>query len=109
MFVPFLFELRARKVKVGAQEAMSLARALVMGLHESSLDGFYHVARALCVHREADLDPFDQAFSSHFRGIESVSLQLLDELAEWLKDAKDRPQLTEEELAMMKSLDMDEL
>ena len=108
-FVPFLYELRARKVKVGAQEAMSLAKALVMGLHESSLDGFYHVARALCVHREADLDPFDLAFSSHFRGIESVSLQLLDELEEWLKDAKDRPQLTEDELAMMKSLDMDEL
>ena len=52
VFVPFLFELRARKIKVGAQEAMSLARALSMGLHESSLDGFYHVARALCVHRE---------------------------------------------------------
>ena len=45
-FVPFLFELRSRKVKVGTQEAMSLARALSIGLHESSLDGFYHVARA---------------------------------------------------------------
>jgi uncharacterized protein with von Willebrand factor type A (vWA) domain len=108
-FVPFLYELRARKVKVGAQEAMAMAKALTMGLHESSLDGFYHVARALCVHREADLDPFDQAFSHHFRGIETVSLQLLDELAEWLKDAKDRPQLTDEERAMLESLDMEEL
>ena len=50
MFVPFLFELRKRKVKVGLQEATALARALTMGLHDSSLDGFYHVARALCVH-----------------------------------------------------------
>ena len=60
-FVPFLFELRAQKVKVGTQEAMALARALTLGLHDSSLDGFYHVARALCVHREGDLDSFDQA------------------------------------------------
>jgi len=109
MFVPFLFELRARKVKIGAQEAMSLARALAMGLHDSSLDGFYHVARAVCVHREGDLDAFDQAFLSHFRGIETASVKLLDELEEWLKDARARRELTEEELALLKSLDMEEL
>ena len=108
-FVPFLFELRSRKVKVGTQEAMSLARALSMGLHESSLDGFYHVARALCVHREVDLDAFDQAFSHHFRGIESVRVELLDELEEWLKDARERKQLTDEERAMLESIDMEEL
>ncbi|WP_394835152.1 VWA domain-containing protein [Pendulispora rubella] len=109
MFVPFLFELRARKVKIGAQEAMSLARALAMGLHDSSLDGFYHVARAVCVHREGDLDAFDQAFLSHFRGIETASVKLLDELEEWLKDARERRELSEEELALLKSLDMEEL
>ncbi|WP_394829925.1 VWA domain-containing protein [Pendulispora albinea] len=109
MFVPFLFELRARKVKIGAQEAMSLARALALGLHDSSLDGFYHVARAVCVHREGDLDAFDQAFLSHFRGIETASVQLLDELEEWLKDARDRRELTPEELALIQSLDMEEL
>ncbi|WP_394845689.1 VWA domain-containing protein [Pendulispora brunnea] len=109
MFVPFLFELRARKVKIGAQEAMSLARALAMGLHDSSLDGFYHVARAVCVHREGDLDAFDQAFLSHFRGIETASVKLLDELEEWLKDARARRELSEEELALLKSLDMEEL
>lgn len=108
-FVPFLFELRARKVKVGAQEAMSLARALVIGLHDSSLDGFYHVARALCVHREADLDAFDQAFSSHFRGIAATSIEVLDALEAWLADPKNKTELSAEELAMLKSLDMDEL
>ena len=64
MFVPFLFELRKRKVKVGLQEAMALAQALKMGLHDSSLDGFYHVARAVCVHSETDLDAFDEAYLS---------------------------------------------
>ena len=108
-FVPFLFELRANKVKVGAQEAMSLARALAMGLHDSSLDGFYHVARALCVHRESDHDPFDQAFSHHFRGIERVGMELLEELDQWLKDPKNRRELTDEERAMLQSVDMEEL
>jgi uncharacterized protein with von Willebrand factor type A (vWA) domain len=108
-FVPFLFELRAQKVKVGTQEAMALARALTMGLHDSSLDGFYHVARALCVHREADLDPFDQAFARHFRGIETISKGLLDELEEWLKDPKNRKELTEDERKLLESLDMEAL
>jgi len=108
-FVPFLFELRSRKVRVGAQEAMALARALVMGLHDSSLSGFYHVARALCVHREGDLDAFDQAFSAHFRGISIASAKLIDELDEWLKDPKNRRELSDEERAMLQSLDMEEL
>ena len=41
MFVPFLYELRERGVKVGAQEALSLAQALGLGLHRGTLDGFY--------------------------------------------------------------------
>jgi uncharacterized protein with von Willebrand factor type A (vWA) domain len=108
-FIPFLFELRAQKLKVGAQEAMALARALTLGLHDSSLDGFYHVARALCVHRESDLDSFDQAFSHHFRGIERVGVELLQELDEWLKDPKNRRELSPEELEMLRSIDMNEL
>ncbi len=107
--VPFLYELRARKLKVGAQEAMSLAKAMSFGLHDSSLDGFYFVARALCVHRESDLDAFDQAFSSHFRGIAAIAIKMIDELAEWLKDPKNRRELSEEELAVLQKLDMEEL
>jgi len=108
-FIPFLYELRARKVRVGAQEATALARALVMGLHESSLDGFYHLARAICVHRESDLDKFDEAFVAHFRGIETKNLELIDELEAWLADPANRKQLSEEELAQLQSLDMAEL
>src|SRR5215467_7506652 len=34
------------------------SRAALAGeLHETSLDGFYDVASALCVHREQDLEP----------------------------------------------------
>lgn len=108
-FIPFLYELRARKVKVGAQEAVALAKALVMGLHDSSLDGFYHVARALCVHRESDLDAFDQAFLAHFKGIEGKSLELVSELEAWLADPANRKEISAEELAALKALDMEEL
>ncbi len=108
-FVPFLYELRARKVRVGAQEAIALAQALARGLHDSSLDGFYHVARALCVHREGDLDAFDQAFSAHFKGIELASVKILDELEEWLADPKGRKMLSDEERSLLQSIDMEEL
>src|SRR5882724_10243974 len=85
MFVPFLYELRDRGVKVGAQEALSLAEALGLGLHKGTLEGFYEVARALCVHREHDLDAFDRAFAHHFRGVPDDALALTDELLQWLE------------------------
>jgi len=108
-FVPFLYELRARKVKVGAQEALALAKALALGLHDSSLDGFYHLARAICVHRESDLDKFDEAFLSHFKGVTASSIELVDELDEWLKDPANRKELSPEELAALETLDMEAL
>lgn len=108
MFVDFLYELRARKVPVGTQEALALARALSLGLHESSFDGFYHVARALLVHTEAHLDAFDEAFLRHFRGIEKGGAELAQELFDWLKDAIERKsELSGEERAFLESLDPD--
>src|SRR4249920_1404702 len=98
MFIPFIYRLRQYGVPVGAQEAISLARALSLGLHDSSLDGFYYAARALCVHNEGHLDAFDQAFLAEFRGIEGKHVQLKEELLQWLKDAKTRVnELTPEE------------
>ncbi|MGE0707496.1 MAG: VWA domain-containing protein [Planctomycetota bacterium] len=108
MFVPFLYELRARRVPVGAQEAVALARALERDLHESSLDGFYHVARALLIHSEAHLDAFDEAFLAHFKGIESLRAAVKDELFDWLREAvrlereaEGLPDLPPEELEKM--------
>jgi uncharacterized protein with von Willebrand factor type A (vWA) domain len=110
MFIPFIYRLRQYGVPVGAQEAISLARALTLGLHDSSLDGFYYAARALCVHNEGHLDAFDQAFLAEFRGIEGKHVQLKEELLQWLKDAKMRLEdLTKEERELVESLDLDEL
>src|SRR5205823_14803560 len=70
MFLKLLDELRARKVPVGTHEAIALAGALEAGLHDSSLDGFYFVARSLLVHSETHLDAFDLAFAKVFKGAE---------------------------------------
>lgn len=110
MFIPFLYELRKRKVPVGTTEAVALARALVAGLHEDSLQGFYHVARSLLIHSEAHLDSFDEAFLSVFKGIETQGVALENELLEWLKNAVERrASLSEEERSLLDSLDLDEL
>ncbi|RLB51080.1 MAG: VWA containing CoxE family protein [Deltaproteobacteria bacterium] len=110
MIVPFIYELRAREIPVGMQEALNLAHALGEGLHDSSLNGFYYVARALLVHTEAHLDDFDQAFRKHFHGVEVEAKKLKDELFDWLRDAAERrPELTDEERAMLEHYDLDEL
>ena len=108
MFVPFLYELRDRGVNVGGQEALSLAEALGLGLHKGTLDGFYEVARALCVHREQDLDAFDRAFAHHFRGVPDDALALTDEILAWLEHPAGRRQLTETEKQLLESLDLAE-
>jgi uncharacterized protein with von Willebrand factor type A (vWA) domain len=108
MFVPFLYELRERGVKVGAQEALSLGEALRLGLHKGTLDGFYEVARALCVHREQDLDAFDRAFAHHFRGVPDDAMALTDELLQWLQQPVARRQLTGIEKELLERLDLGE-
>jgi uncharacterized protein with von Willebrand factor type A (vWA) domain len=110
LIVPFIYELRQRDVPVGVQEALALSRALAAGLHESTLEGFYHVARALLIHSEAHLDAFDRAFLAHFRGIEDEGNTLHEKLLEWLRDAIDRiHELTPEEQALLDQLDPDEV
>lgn len=110
MFVPFVYELRSRGVPVGTQEALSLARALLAGVHDSSLDGFYYVARSLLIHREAHLDVFDEAFLSHFKGVEGAGKTLKDELLDWLEEAAQRRHtLTDEERALLDQISAEEL
>ncbi|HEY7958100.1 MAG TPA: VWA domain-containing protein, partial [Polyangia bacterium] len=109
MFIDFFYELRRRGLKVGAQEALSVAEALSRELHETSLDGFYEVARALCVHREQDLDAFDTAFAAYFQGVEGEAIAITDELIEWLRDLQPKRELTDEERALLERIDLAEV
>ena len=109
MLIEFLYELRERKVPVGLQEWMALMEGLAKGLHDSSLTGFYHLARSLLVHSEAHFDAFDQSFGVVFAGIEADALQLSDELAGWLANPAMLQHLSEEQRAALESLDLEEL
>ena len=109
LFVPFVFELRKRGVKVGTTEAVTLAAAVKKGLHRNSLDGFYHVARALLIHREADLYACDQAFLACFKGADAEGTKALSELLQWLDETKKKRDLSDEERAMLQALDEKEL
>ncbi len=109
LLVPFVYELRRRKLRVGTTELEALARALLADAHDTSLEGFYYVARSLFVHSETELDAFDEAFSAHFRGIASASIRVHGELEEWLRDPAKLAFLSEEQRALLESLDMAEL
>ena len=109
VLVPFIYELRRRSLKVGPMELRALARALEVGLHQSSLDGFYHVSRSLLVHSETELDAFDEAFGAHFRGIENAAFVLMKDIDDWLNNPAKLAHLSEEQRKLLESLDMAEL
>jgi uncharacterized protein with von Willebrand factor type A (vWA) domain len=109
LLVPFLYELRKRKLRVGPTELDALARALEAGVHEHQLDGFYYVARSLLTHSETELDAFDEAFSAYFRGIEASAHVVSAEIEAWLADPSRLAFLSEEQLARLQELDLAEL
>ena len=110
MFIAFVMELRRRKVPVGLQEVMSLAEALTKGLHNSSLEGFYDVARALLIHSERHLDTFDEAFAVTFRGAQDAGVAITEELLNWLRDAQARQkELSEAERALFEQFSREEI
>lgn len=109
MFIDFLFELRRQGLKITSHEWMALMEAMAMGLHDSSLDGFYRLARALCVKDISEFDAFDQAFLAYFKDVGKDALAVATELLEWLRDPRKLAGLTEEQRRMIESLDLDRL
>jgi uncharacterized protein with von Willebrand factor type A (vWA) domain len=109
MLVDFLFELRRHKLKISTHEWMTLMEAMALGLHESSLDGFYQLARSILVKDITEFDAFDQAFLAYFKDIHQDALALSSELLEWLQDPKKLLYLSEEQRAMLEALDLDKL
>lgn len=108
MFTGFFYHLRRRGLPVSVQEWMTLLEGLKLGLASESLHGFYFLSRSVLVKSEARFDLFDQCFAEYFKGAE-VPPELKDELQGWLADAPLPRPLSEEEMARLKSLDLDEL
>ncbi len=108
MFLTLFYGLRDEGVPVALQEWMTFLEALHQGLHGSSLLRFYHLARACLVKSETYYDGFDRVFARVFRGVEG-ELDITDDVLEWLRDPKNFPALSPEELATLKRLSADEL
>ncbi|MGE0870194.1 MAG: VWA domain-containing protein [Kofleriaceae bacterium] len=109
MLIDFLFELRARKLPVSTHEWMALMEAMALGLHESSLDGFYQLCRTLCVKDLALYDAYDEAFLAYFKDVHLDSLKLTEEMMAWLADPRALAGLTPEQLQSLKQLDLQKL
>ncbi len=109
MFLTFFYNLRTLSVPVTTHNWLALLRALEMGLHGDSLDGFYNVARTVLITRERDYDAFDVAFAHTFRGVSDDWHKLLAELDDWLKNPKKLEALDAARLAAMQGLSLDEL
>jgi len=109
VLIDFLFELRRRKLPVSTHEWMALMEAMALGLHESSLDGFYHLCRTLCVKDIALYDAYDEAFLAYFKDVHTDALQLTKDLQDWLSNPKAMEGLTQEQRDALKSLDLEKL
>jgi uncharacterized protein with von Willebrand factor type A (vWA) domain len=106
VLIDFFLELRRSGVAVTAHEWLTLMQALDKGLHDSSLDGFYRVARAVCVKEVGQLDAFDVAFLTYFKDVRFQSLAFAEELLAWLEDPRG---LSDAERQFLESLDIEEL
>lgn len=110
MFLDLFYELRDEGVPVSLHEWDTFLHAIETGLHGSSLLRFYHLGRSLLVKSETYFDAYDRVFLKLFKGVEgAVSDATIEKVLDWLKDPKNFPNLSAEDLAKLEALSGDEL
>ena len=68
------------------------------------------LGRACLIKSETYFDAYDKVFAKVFKGVEgALGDDVTEEILEWLKDAKNFPELSPEELAELERLTSDEL
>lgn len=108
LFGRFFFALRKAGLPIGLSEWTTLMRALSEGGIEPSLEDFYEVARALLIKTEAHFDTYDQVFAAVFGG-KTMPVKALEEILDWLAEAKALGELTPELIAQIEKLPLEEL
>lgn len=96
MFSKFFYTLKAKGLDVSLTEWITLFDALDKNLNNSSLTGFYYMARSILVKSETDFDKFDMAFEECFKGVKTENA-LTDRMLEWLDKSEMTELLHEEE------------
>ncbi|MFX1449732.1 MAG: VWA domain-containing protein [Promethearchaeota archaeon] len=106
MFLDFFLLLKKHKVPVTITEYLAFLKAVP--LVDCDLTNFYYIARAFLVKDIGYYDIYDQCFYNYFKDI-PITLTLDEAILEWLMNPKNRKYLSEEELKMLKALDLEEL
>jgi uncharacterized protein with von Willebrand factor type A (vWA) domain len=101
--------LRNRGLKVTPTQWITLVHGLVLGLHGSSLMGFYSLARSILAKDESELDDFDLAFSVHFKGVQDEIKAIEDEVWKWLENPIPPYAVDPEWVKMLEQVDIEAL
>lgn len=92
MFDDFFYLLRQYGLDVSTTEWLTVQQALSLGLHSSSLTGFYDLCRAILCKSESEYDKFDQAFEEYFYDVfYTATGRLRDDLPEDVLAMLQRP------------------
>ncbi|MPM05364.1 hypothetical protein SDC9_51653 [bioreactor metagenome] len=83
MFLSLFYLLRASGLNVSPNEWLTMLEGLSMGLHASTLTGFYRLCKSVVIHSEADYDKFNYTFLEYFKGMDEQS-EVPKELLSWL-------------------------
>ncbi|MBS0380226.1 MAG: VWA domain-containing protein [Proteobacteria bacterium] len=91
MLVQFFFELRRAGVPAALNEFLMLLEALRERVARTSVQDFYHLARACLVKDERHYDRFDRVFGEVFRGAERAFAEITGSVPEeWLRSLGER-------------------
>ncbi|MGB0498538.1 MAG: vWA domain-containing protein [Rubricella sp.] len=107
MFVRLFEHCRAEGIPVSLREYLALLEGTGAGLVTYDVEGFYFLARAALVKDERNLDRFDRAFATAFKGMEGLSiadaLERVDLPENWLRKLAEK-HLSETEKAEIEAL-----
>ena len=108
MFTEFFFQLRQFGLKPTTTEWLALMKALALGHGRAHLNTFYHLWLVVCWSNAKMTTTPLTAHSLRFSMELNTTLDITDELLDWLKDPI-MPEITEEQRAMLEAMDLDEL
>lgn len=107
MFLPFFENLRKSGIPVSLREYLTFLEGMKQGLATYDVEAFYYLARISMVKDERNIDKFDRAFATTFKGLEQISLdqvlEAVDIPGDWLRKMAEK-HLTDEEKAEIESL-----
>ncbi|MDC0343449.1 MAG: VWA domain-containing protein [Aestuariivita sp.] len=107
MFLPFFEALRTGGVPVSLREYLTFLEGMKKGLATYDVEAFYYLARTAMVKDERNIDKFDRAFATAFKGLENISfeqvMEAVDIPADWLEKMAEK-HLTAEEKAEIEAL-----